>query len=115
MLVAGKCRVVVIGPCNGVQMAVRELELREQFPLWRWQELVYPRLAYQLCELTLRHGGIEQCPHPLQMAFGIVAYHQLGNLRRQFMRICHPYLFGQSARSHTHIAEHHVLRFNTWA
>ena len=37
---AGKCRVVVIGPCNGVQMAVRELELREQFPLCRWQELV---------------------------------------------------------------------------
>ena len=33
------------------------------------------------------------------MAFGIVAYHQFGNLRRQLLRICHPYLFGHTVRS----------------
>mgnify|MGYP004431306679 CR=1 FL=1 len=43
------------------------------------------------------------------MAFGIVAYHQFGNLRRQLLRICHPYLFGHTVRSHTHIAAHHVF------
>ena len=43
------------------------------------------------------------------MAFGIIAYHQFGNLRRQLLRIRHPYLFGHTVRSHTHIATHHVF------
>ena len=90
-------------------MAVREFEFRELLALSRRQELIQPCLPHHLRELTFRHGGIEQRPHPLQMPLDIVAHDQLRNFGCQLLRVRHPHLSGQSVRGHTHIATHHIL------